>query len=440
VSEPLNRCSRWLHRLIGFTVRAPRSLAWTFTAAGLAACWALSYGLGGASLFPPHWFYLIILLAAVRFGWRGALTTALVSGVLAGPLLPAMVSTGAGQPLSDWLTRAGFFVLLGQAMALFVGLSRQSLAEEVTYLRTEREFLRGLERGEFRVAYQPIVDLASERIVGVEALLRWDHPALGVIDPDIFIPKAEESDAIIELGRFVLHETCRQITDWKRSVLRDVPDFKVAVNISTRQFQSPAFGEHVASELRTAGLDPSWLHLEVTETALIADLDSACLHLEAMNVLGVKIAIDDFGTGYSSLAYLHKLAVDVIKIDQSFVASLGDPGQAGVIAHLVADVASKLNMTSVAEGVETRDQMLRLRALGCELGQGFYFGRPVKPEPMYNLLASSNGPQPSRRKRAMPPPVTPRPSNGTRKPRPQPATAATGTPKLRRGKGATTAR
>jgi EAL domain-containing protein (putative c-di-GMP-specific phosphodiesterase class I) len=155
-----------------------------------------------------------------------------------------------------------------------------------------------------------------------------------------------------------------------------------------------------------------------------------------MNALGIKIAIDDFGTGYSSLAYLHKLTVDVIKIDRSFVASLGDPGQAGVIAQLVADVAGKLHVTSVAEGVETRDQMLRLRALGCELAQGFYFSRPVRAEAMHDLLANSKGPRPRRRDRATSSQPAGHVTNGTRTPRSRQAAGAAERPKPRRGKGA----
>jgi EAL domain-containing protein (putative c-di-GMP-specific phosphodiesterase class I) len=381
--------SVWVRELIDLTVRAPRRLAWGLTIAGLAGCWGIAYALGGAAAFPPDWFYLIVILTGMRFGWRGALVTALASALLAGPLLPASVSTGAAQPTSQWLIHAVFFVAVGQVVALLTSLVRQSLADEFVSLRAERDLRRGLDRGEFRVLYQPIVALDSERIVGVEALVRWDHPVRGVLAPDAFIADAEDSGAIIELGRFVLEETCRQIAAWKRTVLLGVAQFQVAVNVSTHQLQDPAFGTQVAAVIDTTGLDAAWLHLEVTETAVIADLDSACVHLQAIRALGVRIAIDDFGTGYSSLGYLHKLPVDVIKIDRSFVASLGDPGRAGTIANLVAEVASRLHITSVAEGVETRDQALRLRALGCELAQGFYFSRPVDADVIHDLLASA---------------------------------------------------
>jgi EAL domain-containing protein (putative c-di-GMP-specific phosphodiesterase class I) len=383
----------WVRRFIDITVRAPRLLAWELTIGGLVGCWGVSYALGGAAAFPPLWFYLVIVVTTFRFGWRGALVAGLASGLLAGPLLPASVSTGATQSYSDWVTRAAFFVGLGQAMALFVSLSRQSLADEIVHLRVERDLLRGVHRGEFRVMYQPIVALDTERVVGVEALVRWDHPVRGVLEPIAFIASAEDSTAIIELGRFVLEETCRQVAAWKRTVLVGVPQFHVAVNVSTRQLQDPAFREQVAAVIDKTGLDASWLYLEVTETGVIADLESTCRHLQAIKALGVRIAIDDFGTGYCSLAYLHKLPVDVVKIDRSFVASLDDPGRAGAIANLVTDFAGKLAMTTLAEGVETRDQALRVRALGCELAQGFYFSHPLDADMMHDRLVREHGRQ-----------------------------------------------
>ena len=386
----VDRRSIWVRRLIDITVRAPRLLAWELTIGGLAVCWEVSFALGGAAAFPPLWFLFVIVLATFRFGWRGALAAGLASGLLAGPLLPASVSTGLAQSYSDWLTRAAFFMGLGQAMALFVSLSRKSLADEIVHLRVERGLLRGVHRGEFRVMYQPIVALDTERIVGVEALVRWDHPVRGVLGPNEFIASAEDSTAIIELGRFVLEETCLQIAAWKRTVLLGVAQFHVAVNVSTRQLQDPTFREQVAAVIDKTGLDASWLCLEVTETSVIADLESACLDLQAIKALGVRIAIDDFGTGYSSLAYLHKLPIDVVKVDRSFVVSLDDPGRAGAIANLVTDFAGKLAMTTLAEGVETRDQALRVRALGCELAQGFYFGRPLDAHIMYECLVSGH--------------------------------------------------
>lgn len=395
--------SVWVRRLVDVTVRCPLLLGWELTIGGLAACWGVSYALGGAAAFPPHWFYFVIFLTGVRFGWRGALVTAVISGILAGPLLPASVSMGTSQPTSDWLTRAGFFVILGLAVAVLVSLSRQSFADGTVRLRRERDLLRGIDRGEFRVLYQPIVALDTERVVGVEALVRWDHPDQGVLEPSLFVAVAEESTAICRLGRFVLEETCRQVAVWRHSVLRGVPHFKVAVNISAHQLEDPAFMGQVQAVLDKTGVDASWLYLELTETAVLADLESARLHIQAFQALGVRIAIDDFGMGYSSVAYLHKLPVDVVKIDRSFVASLGDPGRAGAIANLVTDIARRLTITAVAEGVETHDQVVRLRSLGCELAQGFYFSHPLAAAVMHDRLAHEHGPQAPHRDRELSP-------------------------------------
>ena len=265
-----------------------------------------------------------------------------MAGVLAGPLLPASVAAGTVQPLSNWLTRAAFFVALGQALRYSIGLSRRSLTEEIARLRIERDVLRGLDFGEFRVLYQPIVKLDTERVVGVEALVRWKHAVYGALEPTDFIVPAESSNAIVALGDFVLEETCRQMARWKRTALSDVQDFHVAVNVSTRQLEDPSFRERIAAILRTTGMKPAWLHFEVTETALIADIDTACARLRAIKQLGVRVDIDDFGTGYSSLAYLHRLPADVVKIDRSFVTGLSDPGRANVILELITGVASRL--------------------------------------------------------------------------------------------------
>ena len=383
---PSDRRAVWVRRLLDVTVRAPRLLAWELTVVGLLTCWMISYALGGAGSFPPHWFYFVILLAAIRFRWHGALITAVIAGVLAGPLLPASVDAGTSQPLSDWLTRAAFFVALGQAFAFFVSLSRQSLNEEIARLRIERDVLRGLDFGEFRILYQPIVRLDTERVVGVEALVRWKHAVYGALEPNDFIIPAESSNAIVALGDFVLEETCRQIARWKPTALSDVSAFHVAVNVSTRQLEDPAFKERIAAILKTTGMNPRWLHLEVTETALIADIDTVCARLRAIKRLGVRVDIDDFGTGYSSLAYLHRLPADVVKIDRSFVSGLNDPERANVILELITSVASRLEATTLAEGVESVEDAMRLREFGCELAQGFYFDGPLEAEAMYDRL------------------------------------------------------
>jgi EAL domain-containing protein (putative c-di-GMP-specific phosphodiesterase class I) len=379
--------------LVDLTVHAPRRLAVNLTIGGVALSWGVSYALGGTSSWAPGLFLLVILLAGLRFGWQGALVTSLASGILAGPLLPAVVSTGVAQPASLWLSRAAYFVALGQLMALLGALSRRAMTEEIVHLRAERDLLRALDRDEFGVLYQPIVALNSGAIMGVEALLRWEHPERGIVGPNVFIPIAEDTEAINSLGRFVLDETCRQIATWRRSVLRSVDFFHVAINVSTRQLEDPTFLDHLEGLITATHLDPSWIQLELTETSLISDLESARKHLEALKGLRVRIAIDDFGTGYSSFSYLQQLPVDVVKIDQSFVATLGRPGRAGAIVQAICETAHSLGITTVAEGVETHEQIERLRELGCEVAQGFYFSHAIDAQLLREELVRAYTPR-----------------------------------------------
>jgi EAL domain-containing protein (putative c-di-GMP-specific phosphodiesterase class I) len=378
--------SVWLRRLLRVTVNAPTLLAWELIIAGLGLSWVIAYGVGGENVAPPHWFYFVVAFSGVRFGWRGALVVGAASGALAGPALPADVAAGVAQGSSEWVTRAVFFVLIGQMVALLVALSRRSLAAEVERLRAERDVLRALDRGEFRLQYQPIVALGSERVIGVEALARWAHPEAGMIEPCEFIALAEGSTAINALGQFVLDETCRQVAVWKQTVLRDATGFKVAVNVSTLQLTDPMFPAQIAAAIDETGIDPSWLYLEVTETALIADLDAALDGISAIKALGARFAIDDFGTGYSSLTYLHRLPVDAVKIDRSFVANIDAPGMSGGIAGLVIHLAGDHGITTVAEGVETVEQADALLELGCECAQGFYFSEPLDAAAMAAYL------------------------------------------------------
>jgi len=247
-----------------------------------------------------------------------------------------------------------------------------------------------LERGELSLAYQPVVELDSGAIVGAEALLRWDHPERGAIPPDQFIPLAEHSGQIVELGRWVLHEACRQARRWQDG--RDAQPLRVSVNVSARQLQDPGLVETVTGALDASGLEPSCLILELTETVLLRDPQQALATLTALRGLGVLIAIDDFGTGYSSLSYLQRLPVDIIKIDKSFVDDLGhgDPGAS--LARGILDLTRTLAVTALAEGIETPAQAEELRAMSCALGQGFHFWRAVDPAEFRRLLARDGHP------------------------------------------------
>lgn len=262
----------------------------------------------------PHWFYLPVLYAAARFGCRGAGVSAVVAGLLAGPLLPLDVSAGIAQQPGDWITRAAFFLVIGQAMALVIGQSRASIAAEFGRVHLEKELSAGIRRGEIVLHYQPIVALASGEVIGVEALARWQHPERGVLTPCSFVPLAEQSGLIVELGEHVLEMACRQVVAWQRGPLRHRKDFTLAVNVSPRQLGEPGFVAFVANTIRSHGLPPSWLHLEITETALVTDIEKTSVRLDELKALGLALAIDDFGTGHASLSYLHQFPVDVVKI------------------------------------------------------------------------------------------------------------------------------
>ena len=248
----------------------------------------------------------------------------------------------------------------------------------------EADLRWALERGELRLAYQPLVELATGRVAAAEALARWAHPERGPVPPAEFIPLAEDTGLIVPLGRWVLDEACRQARAWAEEHA-DPP--VVAVNLSARQFQHPDLVEDVAEALLRSGLSPRLLELELTESAVMADPEAAVATLRQLKGLGTGLAIDDFGTGYSSLGYLRRFPLDLLKIDKAFVAGLGRIAEDAAIVEAVVGLAHTLGLRVVAEGVETADQAARLRGLGCELAQGYLFGKPVTPEELGALLA-----------------------------------------------------
>jgi EAL domain-containing protein (putative c-di-GMP-specific phosphodiesterase class I) len=366
----------------------PARAAWASLCVGLAASWALAYGVGGASKVAPHWFYLPVLYAAARFGCRGAALCGVAAGGLAGPLMPADAAAGLAQVPADWIARASFFVIIGQAMALVIGQTRTAIAVEVELVHLERELRSGLRRREFILHYQPIVNLRTGEIVGAEALVRWEHPELGLLYPDRFIGLSERTGLVVELGEQVLDMACSQLADWRRGPLSVSSTFKLAVNVSACQLADPGLVSHVTDAIAAFDVAPEWLQLEVTETALISDVAGCADRLAELHRLGVGLAIDDFGTGQASLAYLHQFPVDVIKIDRSFVSSLGAGGRADAVSCAVIHLANDLDMTTVAEGVETVDQLRLLRELHCDLAQGYYLSRPLPPDAFATMLAT----------------------------------------------------
>jgi diguanylate cyclase (GGDEF)-like protein len=248
----------------------------------------------------------------------------------------------------------------------------------VARLETENDLRRALERDELRLDYQVFVDVATQGIVGAEALVRWDHPRRGVLGPDQFIGLAEETGLIRPLGTWVLNEACMQLARWARS--EDWPStFMLSVNLSPHQLSDPNLLADVTAALAATGVDPGMLCLEITESALVADMDAALDVLERLRAIGVRVALDDFGTGYSSFSYLHRLPVDVLKIDRSFVARItAEPRDRAVVAGMI-ELAHALGLQTVAEGVETPGQLAELGGMSCNLAQGFYFSAPREP-------------------------------------------------------------
>jgi diguanylate cyclase (GGDEF)-like protein len=274
------------------------------------------------------------------------------------------------------------------------GRARYELFDEemrersVSWLETESELRRGLEHGELRNLYQPIVSPKNGAIVGFEALVRWHHPERGVISPADFIPIAEQSGLIVPLGRAVLDRACVEAVRWNRERGEREP-LRVAVNFSPRQLSHPTVVEGVVEALEQAGLAPDLLCVEITESALVDDAASTLATLNRLKELGVRLALDDFGTGYSSLTYVRRFPIDELKIDRSFIDGIVGSSEDEAIVTAVLSMGRALGVHVVAEGVETEEQAKRLRSLGCKLAQGYLFSRPITADAVHDLLAAT---------------------------------------------------
>ncbi len=261
-------------------------------------------------------------------------------------------------------------------------------ARALNILQIETDLRRAIERQEFYIQYQPIVGLEDLRLRGFEALIRWRHPERGLISPIDFIPVAEETGLIVAIGEWVLREASRQMREWQVKYPSD-PQLFMSVNLSGKQFAQPNLIGEVARIIEEVGIDPRSLKLEITESVVMDNIETATEMLKQLRLLGVQLSIDDFGTGYSSLSYLHRFPIDTLKIDRSFVTQMTNNNENAEIVRTIVMLAQNLGMDVVAEGVETSEQLALLRKLNCENGQGYFFSRPADSKGAEKIIADT---------------------------------------------------
>jgi diguanylate cyclase len=344
----------------------------------VAASWAAAYTAGGSHTVAPHLFYLPVIVAAARFGHRGALVVSVVAGLAAGPALPLDVAAHQAQAAPNWLGRMGAFVVIGQVTAALHSRSLTLTREHLQDRATRSTLTAALARDEFEAVYQPVIDLANHRVVGFEALARWRHPDGELLGPHRFIPGAERTGMIHPIGLRILEQACAQLATWTHGPDPALRSIRMSVNLSPRQLDDadlPAKIEHI---IAATGLTPSSLVLEVTETALADDPDAAARSLHALRTLGIRIALDDFGVGQSSLSVLHQFPIDIVKIDRSFITAMATNPKVGAMIEAIVALTLALGIEApVAEGIETHDQLHAVTALGCGTAQGYLLARPL---------------------------------------------------------------
>jgi diguanylate cyclase (GGDEF)-like protein/PAS domain S-box-containing protein len=271
----------------------------------------------------------------------------------------------------------------GTAQLFSAGMREESAAA----VRLHAELHHALAREQLRVFYQPIVGLADGRVRGFEALVRWMHPDRGLVPPAEFIPLAEESGLIVPIGEWVLERAAEQASDWHARYPAD-PPLEMGINLSLRQFARPGLVQHVQAVLKRSGVNAAALKLEVTESIVMGDADDAITALHALKALGVQLQVDDFGTGYSALSYLHRIPLDVLKIDRSFIVAMAGGSKHLAIVRAIIALAAALGLQTTAEGVDDPAQAAQLREMGCTCGQGYLWGKPMEAAEAERLLSA----------------------------------------------------
>lgn len=343
----------------------------------------------------------VVLLDSLTFDVSPELVAERVLAVLSQPIelelhssRPLSISASIGISLGDDETADQ--LLQAADLALYEAKNRgknryvlfESRMQTVAHdrLLLEMDLSDAIDLGQLFLVYQPTFDLRTETMTGVEALLRWHHPSRGIIAPNDFIPIAEDTGAILPIGRWVLDRACRQAVEWHRQG----HPIGISVNVSARQLDEEVLIEDVEAALTESGLDPHALTLEITETALMRDPEVTARRLKALKQLGLRVAVDDFGTGYSSLGYLRQFPVDALKIDRSFISALGGSKESTALIHTLVQLGKALGLETLGEGIEQEDQLRHLQHEHCDSGQGFLFARPLEPEAISELLDRSS--------------------------------------------------
>ena len=352
----------------------------------LGGSWAATYALGGSQSVGPQLFHVPVILAAARFSYVGGLVSGVLAGILCGPLMPLDVTDDLDQSFASWFVRLVLFVLIGEMVAALQSRSLATARRRLDDAAVRRQHAEALAAGLFTPVYQPIVELATGRVVGVEALARLGNGAGAVVLPAEFIPDAERTGSVVDIDDAILGAACRQLAKWDADGTV-AEDFHLAVNLSACGLDDPTLVERVAGHLDAAGIAPHRLVLELTETSLASDSELAMKKLVALRELGVGIALDDFGVGQSSLSSLGQFPIDRFKIDRTFTVEVTTGPREATFVGTVIRLAEALALDDpIAEGVETAEQHVALIAAGARWGQGFLFGVPLPADAIEAVL------------------------------------------------------